>query len=219
MLTKDHARIETMKYLRDVGGKTLQEIADIYGVSRERIRQIIGNTGLVAGKMKFEKRVNFISSHANLTNSQISEEIGLPKTQVAHYRFGARHKLSDGAVKRGAEAEDYISNILDANNINHKLMPHHNRFDILLENGKRVDVKAAYKIGNSPSLYRGRYNFKIMDIEQADYYICIIMETKDIFIIPASEIPKNSYKVAFPWPPKNKRSKYKKYHNNFDLLK
>ena len=35
---------DDMKYLRFVEFKTLQEIGDKYGISRERVRQLIGNT-------------------------------------------------------------------------------------------------------------------------------------------------------------------------------
>lgn len=43
------ARLQEMKAMREAG-KTLAEIGAKYGVSRERVRQLIGNTG----------RINFI---------------------------------------------------------------------------------------------------------------------------------------------------------------
>lgn len=42
---KNDRRKAEMIRLRDIEHKTLQEIADIYCITRERVRQIIGNTG------------------------------------------------------------------------------------------------------------------------------------------------------------------------------
>lgn len=43
--TKKQKRIIEMEQLREVERWTLQEIGEKYGISRERVRQLIGNTG------------------------------------------------------------------------------------------------------------------------------------------------------------------------------
>ena len=51
-LTKEELRQRTkeMKRLRHVLKWSLQKIADLYGISRERVRQLIGNTGYINKK-------------------------------------------------------------------------------------------------------------------------------------------------------------------------
>lgn len=48
-------RNEEIKSLRFDDHLTLKEIGDIYGVSRERIRQIVGNTGSLKELTKRQK--------------------------------------------------------------------------------------------------------------------------------------------------------------------
>ena len=43
----DHV-VARMKYMRFVERKTLQEIADSYGISRQRVFQIVGKSGFIA---------------------------------------------------------------------------------------------------------------------------------------------------------------------------
>jgi DNA-binding transcriptional regulator LsrR (DeoR family) len=48
-------RINEMKRLRFVEEWTLQQIADKYGISRERVRQLIGNSGSRNSKFFYDQ--------------------------------------------------------------------------------------------------------------------------------------------------------------------
>jgi len=76
-------------------GWSLQKIANLYGVSRERVRQIIGNTGrstseielavILAKKgqerhsLSLEQRINIVRAYSfdELTEEQIAEKFGV----------------------------------------------------------------------------------------------------------------------------------------------
>ena len=213
-------RNEVMKNLRFGDGIKLQEIANKYGISRERVRQVVGNSYGLARKIRSNKEKEIVLAHPEMTNEQLSKFTGLGIGKISTLRSGTRHKIdSGGTALLGRDAENYVSGVLNNKGIKHKLMPYRHRFDILLENGKTADVKSTYVLSTPDSRKHSVYVFhKQGGIKQADFYICIIMKTKDVFVIPHQDVPKASM-IVFPWPPKMNRSKYGKYHNRFDLLR
>ena len=74
-------RIQQMQAMR-CNGRTLQEIADAHGISRERVRQLIGNTGQVA----FEARRRLYEQNKHLSNSELAALLGVKVTTVYQYR-------------------------------------------------------------------------------------------------------------------------------------
>jgi hypothetical protein len=100
-------------------------------------------------------------------------------------------------------------------------MPHHHEFDILLENGKRVDVKAASRTMKPPSSKcYPFYSFGTKKPERGnycDFFICVVVPTVDLFIIPFDDAGRDSIRLIHP--PHKRVSKYFQYHNRFDLLK
>jgi DNA-binding CsgD family transcriptional regulator len=216
---KMYDRAESMKIMRKKG-ITLKEIGKIHHISRQRVHQIIGNTGIM-GEKRRKIKINFVINNLDKTNIELANIMGISKDSVSKYRMGLRHKISGGPAKKGADAENYVSEILNKMNIKHKLMSHKNNFDILLSNGKTADVKSTYTYSHAPSQTEKYYKFHTRHKQIVDFYICIIWLTKDIFIIPTMAIknPKKDGSISFPWPYKHKIGKYMKYYNNFDLLR
>lgn len=117
--------------------------------------------------------------------------------------------------------------------------------DIILANGKRLQVKTCLKPQNSPSSYSYKYSFSIRtlafrggvkglytrkytrtDYSDCDYFVFWLVEDNIFYIIPEAEI---GAKVSFciPTPVENRKyriydrkvvSKYEKYKNAWDLL-
>ncbi len=56
LIYKDTLRNKEMKRLRFEEHLTLQEIADKFGITRERVRQIIGNSGIKYGGFRGKRR-------------------------------------------------------------------------------------------------------------------------------------------------------------------
>lgn len=203
-------RVQEMRRMRFEDNSTLQEIADKYGISRERVRQLIGNSGRVA----WDKMHRVHAENKHLGNSVLAKLMGLATRSVYHYRNGERHDIEGGMFQIGSENEILVSNKLSSLGIGNKLMPHHHPFDILLNNGIRVDVKSSSKT------LSGLYKFQIKKVtrgEYADFFILVPTNTKDMFVVPGNKAP--DYGIFISWPPKNSRSKYAQYLNRFDLLK
>lgn len=209
--------IEEMKRLRKEGNLTLSEIGYIYRISRERVRQLIGNTGRGYKKTKTKE---LVLSYPNLTNKELAVELGKSEGTVSRYRSSVRHKLDGGNALIGSVAEEMVLKILRENGIECKLMPHKHKFDILVNKNIRVEVKSAWRKTESPSRkgISPAYKFNVKKEKNiSDYFIFFIVETKDIFIVP-SNLMEGRDNVVISYPVYGHYSKYEQYHNRFDFL-
>lgn len=209
--------------LRHNKGMSLKEIGDLYGASRERVRQKIGNTGR-------EFLANFFSKKPIFTNEEMTTGEAIKfnhkrqKSRVANSMRRIHHAVEgEGSQFLGNEAERIVSEKLLHLGIPNTMMALHHPFDILLNNGIRVDVKTSKCTAKtSPSQKSTMYRFgvkKDMRGDYCDFFICLIYGTEDFFVLPNREI-NNVYNIYISWPiPRSNWSKWHKYHNRFDLLK
>ena len=226
-ITHDERR-QDMINLRYVLGWTLQKIAERYGLSRERVRQIIGNSGHIAIKTTDRlKDEEFLQQTANLTNEELAKMLGLSMNTVSQYRGDIRHAIKEGdhPAYRGAIIEDRVSEILNKKGIQNELMPFRNGFDILALDIVRIDVKSAYKNWDPPSsnfvspLWRFKIQGNAIKRRGTDFYACFIVPTEEIFIIPSDVIPDTREYIAFCWPTtRPTMSKYQKYLDAYHLI-
>ena len=175
------------------------------------------------------ERNKYILNSPEKTNGELAGELGLTKQTISKIRGQTRHALKpNGKTYTGAIWEEYISSKLTQIGIKNELMPFRHPFDILAEGHIRIDVKAAatpqppspFPIPPDRSI---SYVFGIKGDykrDDADFYICIVTPTKDIFVIPANEVPHNQHHITFSWPINERRpTKWHKFHNRFDLIK
>lgn len=223
-----HDRVSHMRSLRE-SGKTLQEIGDLYGISRERVRQLIGNTKKFNYVRKAKDKAILDPANLDKTDQELADELGYDVGYIQYYRSGVRRKMPEhSSAGRGFCVEDEISKILTVNRIPNTLMPLHHPFDILLANGTRVDVKSAAHPLHPPSQYAPYYNFNLGQKrrgEYADFFILVPLKDGDIcdiYIIPRDVVPNVDYfrlpALSDEERQKAKRSKYAVYKNRFDLL-
>ena len=208
-----------MNHLRFVEKWSLQQIADEFDISRERVRQLIGNSG--TGFISLRKQ-ELYDENKNLDNKVLSEMLGYtqPQTISSVYRKnGIRHEITGGRLKVGTEVENMVSEKLTELGIKNKLMPHFHTFDILLDSGVRVDVKSAAPWKN----YKGKsaaYSFLIETKSRGNYcnyFILVLRDVLEFFVVP---IEATSNSLTFCWPVSGKRiSRLAQYHNRFDLLR
>lgn len=209
-----------MVRLRNEEMMTLQEIGNIYGVSRERVRQIVGNSGYV--NMASVRRRSIIRSSLNKTNSNLAEELGVCVSNVAKHRSDLRHAVEPGnhALAHGSRCEDYIADLLREKGYYVEQMPLSHHFDMLV-NGHRVDVKYCRTPKRSPSMRTTsptqRFGVK-GDRGNCDFYV-LVTNKLEVFVVPSSKIPDTMDQILFCWPTKRPEiGKYQKYFNRFDLL-
>jgi len=221
VIMNTHTRKEEMLSMRN-SGMTLNEIAGKYGISRERVRQIIGNTGSDFMKKFTESALEKVDLSQRVTND-ISDLIGIKKIWLDKMR-SLHHKIAGGAAKQGEEVEELVSKKLTSLGIKNKLMPYGNQFDIITDDGIMIDVKStSVKTFTSNKQKSDLYYFKTKKDKRGDYcdyFIFYIILTNDFFVIPNFEVPySNGVYITWPCLHKKQTSKWPKYHNRFDLLK
>lgn len=89
MAITKHANYKTMHSLRE-SGFTLQQIADLFSVSKERVRQILGNTGTMAAKVRKERYFDSVIGMrtAGYTIDEIVEETNLLESTIRDWCNG-----------------------------------------------------------------------------------------------------------------------------------
>ena len=226
-------RIQQMKVLRFEKHFSLQKIADTYGISRERVRQILGNSGpsyggFTSSHVDLDLRKQTARELCGLSNYEVAKRLGVSSQTVSNYRGDKRHEISRGTASySGFVAEEFVSSYLYEKGIPNKLMSLNHSFDILLFNGIKVDVKYCAKIvNNSPSRLKfgslispmWRFQIKKDRKNDCDFFICVTKEW-EIFVIPFNTIPPKANMIFFCWPTlRPEIGKYQKFKDRFDLL-
>lgn len=214
------ARGQEMSRMRHEKLMSLQEIANQFGITHERVRQIIGNTGKEILKMRKTKRDASLRNATWKTNAQLVAETGLSEWVISNARKGTHHAVEPNSmIGRGQEAEHYVSNKLNELDIENDLMPIGHSFDILIKNGLRIDVKHARKtVKTRPTIRSPQYHFADKkNGKDCDYFVCVIWETKDCYIIPAHLMKAHLY-ICLP-SLRPELAKYSQYLNAWELLR
>lgn len=210
-------RTDQMQELRYKHKWTIEKIGKFFNISRERVRQLIGNTGRITQRDKASRMLDLYESNKGLSNAQLGRLLGIKS--VSKYRNGERHNIDgSGYPKIGADTEELVSERLSYLGIGHKLMPYAHPFDILLDTGSRVDVKSAEPISLRFYLFPC-YTFHTKVIEKGhycDFFILVLRDLTDFFVVPFKDAKDC---IRFSYPQYGYPSKWLKYHNRFDFLK
>lgn len=212
-------RNKEIKRLRLEEGKSLQEIAEIYGVSRERIRQIVPDTGNTFLSKWTESKVGEydLSQYHNIHD--LPGSLSVWRKIWGKYR----HNAKSGTVEIGQQFENMASSILYEMGFKNTLMPNHHPFDILLDNGKRIDVKHSdFDISYMESQRCASPTYRISNTKYGKdcdfFFVFIPYENQYVhFVIPSSKITTSDIRIVFPSMGR-KPSKWSEYLYRFDLL-
>lgn len=205
-------RNDEMRALRYQHGWKLQAIADKYGISRERVRQIIGNTGFInqqddatarwakrerRAARKAEKKQRLLDEirspeNTHRTNTELAEMLGVRAQIIADNRADLWHVVEPNSwVGVGQEWETWVSNRLTTLGIGHRMMPPSHPFDILLDNGLAIDVKStSCKMGFGGPETPFRVVLRNYSRGVCDFLIAVIREHETAFIVPTEQLPK-----------------------------
>lgn len=229
MAPRDPSRVESIQNMRFVQNRTLKEIGDHYGITRERVRQILGNTGHEAYRARIQEKVSFIENSKDKTTVQLVNALnkkfgkGIAQQTLHSIRAKFRHAIADGLRGKGTEIENLVAKKLTSLGIKNTLMPHNHPFDIQLPNGRRIDVKSTFREARtSPSQRHTMYHFSIGKDTRGnycDFFICYIEPTNDFFVIPNHKLGMvNSLYISWPTPERNWAG-WDEYHNRWELLR
>ena len=219
-----------MLSLRHDDNWTYDKIAIKYGISRERVRQIIGNTGRVGARGPAPRKARSVVTNAlvadaysDLTNDQVLE-MGYTANDM-QFRAKTRHASRNKSSTMGARIEEWVSAELTKRGVNNSLT-NSRPFDIILENGKTVEVKSRHK--TNPECSDGRFDdfyFFVLDrykystqSPRADYYIAVVVREgkKYPFVFPKEIVPPSGV-IGFRWD--SRKSKWFDFENRFDLVR
>lgn len=208
--------------LRFEEGWKLQKIADKYDITRERVRQIVGNTGYLFAQLRHEE---IKDADPMESNQALAKRLNMKTSTISLHRDGWHTVEGDSVLAMGNGWEKWAAVQMIKRGHVAELQPLRSYFDILLDTHLKVDVKAA--TGNIPPSKQGRqknpgYHFNLRKSEArkpVDFYFCIATETEDVFIVPYDKLPMPKETLLFCWPTARPTlGKYQKYHNRWDLL-
>jgi hypothetical protein len=196
----------------------LSQIGKKFGVTRERVRQILGNTGNGFIRRRHERQ---ILSQPEKSTSMLAKDLGLNNHTIYNYRANTCYKKS-GNPGICDEQVNHISDKLYNLDIDHIKVCKKLHYHIVIYPNIKISVRVATKRWEAPSLKFASpaYRFRVHGLENVDFIIFVIAKTEDFFIVPQSEIFARDT-VAFCWPCNNttgRGSPYRKYHERWDLL-
>ena len=210
------SRNDEMKKLRFEEGWTFKELAKKYGITRQRVHQIVGGTGHEKSKLRKRK----ILQMKSLTNKEISKMTGLGYEYISKIRANQRHAQAGHSLKLSQVNEEFVARKLSSLGIKNTFGSRTDPFDILTESNVRISVISRNRSSYSTQA-TAPYRFRIRkNTRKSDFLVLVVNETKDMFIVPRKHIPKYDI-ITFCWPARKfgSVSQWLNFHGRFDLLK
>lgn len=212
MLNWNAARDEEIKHQRR-SGLTLRDIGKRHGLSHERIRQIVGNTGYLVTDIKHRL---ILEEPREKSNATVAKDYDLGEAYVAILRREVNPVMDRPRTGQGAERKAWLKAKLEALGYACEYVPRGTDHNMVI-NGHRVLVSACNWSGYPPS-YKGKAPLRRFRVgnKDIDYAACIVGE--DVFVIPGDVITTRCDDIVFCWPSDIGWSKYRQYLNRVDLL-
>lgn len=211
-------RYDRMLELRLVEGLSLKLIARKFGLTRERVRQIIGNTGHVASDFRKEAINNYPPT---VTNQQVAKELGLSVSTIISYRAPNSFYLFDSGNREGhTKSILYVGKKLVAAGHKVEYLPSSTTNDLLVNGRYRVCVRHTNVEKDAPSMRNQSpvWQFSFVGTDEA-HFVCCVIKYNEIFVIPRTTFPRGRESVAFAYPTlRPSMSKVVPYLNKFELL-
>lgn len=228
MPQEEFERNQEMWKLRYVYGWSNTKIGNKYGITRERVRQVIGNTGSMFRRKWTENLKNsgkIDTSHIH--HSEIDAVLPGIKAVWKEGWSAERHIAKSGFLKVSQEFEERAIQILYANGIMGQIMPSRHPYSILTDSGIRVDVRVTNtdvsKFKTQNCVYPTYQVPNLDSWNECDFFFIFVPEGIDYtyFVIPSHEVSgmAKSSRIRIPWPKIGKKdSKWHKFHQKIDFL-
>lgn len=222
-------RNQEMWRLRFVEGWKLREIGKWAGISRQRVQQIIGDSGKDFLSIWTQRKIDS-GSYVLPKNVEELDDLKGAK-RVWQKEWGRhRHRAKGGPAKFGQDYEEAASQILSENGIENKLMNYRCPYDIDCS-GIRVDVKVTTHDVSKIKSQNCQYpTFQLPEMKSGkdcDFFFVFIPDNEEVsgftyFVIPSKEFHHLAHgsRPRIPWRPvSQKPSKWHTYHKRIDLIK
>lgn len=197
-------------------GLSFRDISKIYGISHERIRQIIGSVKVSGFKTKKKYDVinnqEFWNENSNLSNKEISLKYNVPTCVI--YPARSKFKTDFDFLRPNKKCLLlYVLEKLKENNFSFTFQKEN-----FIINGKRVKLRAdtGAHTGKAGNVY---FNFvNIHPKKSIDYYILVGKAKEKIYCFIVPEVP-NSTCISYAPTGRTNSGKYMKYLEAWELLK
>lgn len=224
------ARKEEMLRMRFEEFRSTQRIADHLGISRERVRQVIGNS-----RPLFQAaRLSYVYAHPEMSRNELASHIGVAPDWILE-KYRSRPLLPEDA-KSGSYWELHfhaviaVQKILEERGLTVSRMRGGDAFDLLIA-GSSYDISIKVLARKEPSFPASqkhkspKWTFPIRrrHTNAIDFYV-LVTGLGDHFVIPNGEIDTKWQKrdvrtVAFCWPcGRPTMSKMAEWHERWELI-
>ena len=223
-------RNQEMWRLRFIEGWRLREIAKWAKISRQRVQQILGNTGKEFLGEWTRQKINSGAYQLPPNVEELDNFKGSKRVWLKEWGKH-RHKAKGGNAAFAQRFEELASQILSEYGIPNKLMPFRHPFDIKTDLGIRIDVKVTnMEISKLPSQRADHPTYQLPEMKSGkdcDFFFVFIPDSNELcgytyFIIPSFEFHHlaRGSRPRIPYPPlSHKPSKFHKYHKKIELIK
>jgi len=201
-MIKDKTRAQEMLHLRKEDFLSLREIGEKYGISRERVRQIIGNNSLDEWVTPFMRYFKFHPDTSQYTNTELARELNCNVATVNKYRRGQIHLCESERINTSLKWVGWASNKLFELGMPNRIMFFHSPYQLHAYNNAKIIVCVAATPRSAPSLRNTspQWGFSVRANERkADFFFLVIAPYEAVFIIPYDKIH-NTERVAFCYP-------------------
>lgn len=217
MPEKDHPHYEAMLRLRLKQKLTLKEIGRLFGVTGQRVHQILGNTGRVSDDKLREEIMSF---PASMSNVQVAKKLGVARSTVDRHRSRTFFIAEGGNARTSTKAKRYVAKRLRQAGFAVKVLPRKHKHDLLIDGYVPVAVIGCTTPAEPPSRKTvsplWRFNVRA---KYGAFVLCLTGDN-DIFVIPRTAVPRKKEELCFCFPTlRPTMGKYQKYHERFDLLR
>lgn len=215
-------RYADMSRMRLREGASLREIAAKYGISRQRVQQIIGPTGHQVKRFRARK----ILAMPDFTNDYVADIMHLSESTVARYRSetGAFHAMKGHRNKVYLAAKELFNRMAEHGFV-YILVRRRGVPTIIILRGKnRVSVgitvcarKQNYGVAKINPYYKFRCE------RRTDVLAAYAEDIDTFFLIPSVALPQHGKQIRIVFPPADVKrgrtvSKWIQYRENYGVL-
>lgn len=219
-------RVERNRYINELRHEkrmSLQDIADLFGLTRQRIYQITGASDVHAQVERAKKRREEVLSQPDKTNEQLAKELGVCEGTVLHVRSGTRYAAKRGCgVAKRQYADNKIAELLEQKGHTVELMPHRGEYNLCVDSKVRVSVRSAVPLNvkTNPNTISPQYKFRVDRWRrECDFFVLYMRDRDEFFVLPVDKIADYMELYVFCWPTlRPEISKVAKYLGALDLI-
>ena len=175
-----------MSRLRFDDGWTIEAIGEKFGVTRERVRQILGNSGHLSPKFRTKQIQSF--DNLRLTNTELSEKYGISVERIKYLRRGLLYALGPGEGVAWKKSRDWLSALLTEWDVKYTIL---SDFRFKLVGSGQILWPVVGQLRKHPSSKSPHPRMLVRSIDRlrnSDFLLAMIEDTGTVYIIPTWEV-------------------------------